>query len=216
MPNISILPILILAVLALASDATRLGAQEAPPPHERGRSVKDALAAWRAGDDTGEKAILKILLNPPGYTAATVDSALDGTARLALAAPGGIVRHRAASFLASAGSTLYTESPRPGVVGRARAIYESSGDRVVRGIIVRRMAEQAERPEAIAFLEGVVLEGDKLTDGFDQSAVHIAIAALHRMGADGDEALRQAHATGRMGSAGAEYLEYLGVIPKRP
>lgn len=215
MRNFSVFLILIVALFALAPGKNALGAQGAPPPHQD-RSVANALAAWRGGDDAGERKIMQILLNPSGYALTTVDSAFAGTALLAVQAPVAVVRHRAASLLSYLGTTIYGNTPRSGVVRRARAIYESSGDRVVRGIIVRRMADQSERPEAIGFLKGVIMKGDRLTDEFDQSAVHIAIDALHRMGADGDEALQQVYATGRMGSLAAEYLEYLGLIPSRP
>lgn len=206
----------LLAICAWSIHAP-IGAQQSEPvgQHER-PSIREALEVWQAGDPGGRRLIGKVLRNAGRYPAATVDSAVAGVEHLALTAEDPLLRHAAASTMLSAGSGIFATPPVSGLVARAASVYAASADPVVRGIIITRMYEQAERGQAMEFLKTVVTEGDPLTGGFPQSAVHAAMDALNHIGESGRAALRELHERGGIRGAGAlGYLEYLGIIPEQ-
>ena len=178
-------------------------------------SVENALQLWEEGHRKGRRVVRSIILSAGQHSAATVDSVLSGITLLALTAEDRLLRYAASSTLLTAGSSLTASQPLAGVVSRAREIYKRSDDNVVRLIIVQYMSEQAERREAIASLKEVVEEGDPLSDGFDQSTTHFAIGALHVIGEEGREALRELYESGAITKPAVGYLRYLKVTPRQ-
>ena len=176
--------------------------------------VEEAFRIWKAGDRLGQRVLWSIITGGQ-HSAATVDSALSGLERLALTAKDPLLRHHATTTLFAAGSSTVTSHPLPGLVDRARSLYDATSDRVVRILVVRSMSRQAERAEAIAFLKEVIAEGDPLSDGFDQSTTHFAIDTLDVIGEEGREALRELYERGAITRPAVGYLRYLKVIPRQ-
>lgn len=85
-----------------------------------------------------------------------------------------------------------------GVVRRLARVYGQVNDYWVREVIIRVMTEQAERQEAIAFLEAVALELDSTRRdvGHNLTRPAYALTALTEMGSEGRAGLQRLHAGG--------------------
>jgi hypothetical protein len=184
-----------LGLLLLAEALLAAPSVNAQRPHHISSTPAQLLAAFVRAHETSEPNagydLTRVLGDHTNYPAGDVESLLRGLEQLALKGASSRLRAEAALNVALPGSRR-SARPIPGILGRLQGIYHSSSDRLVRSVIVAAMAEQAERPQALAFLERLAVQerGD-----FPGSASQ-ALGTLVAMDEEGRTVLRRLHKTG--------------------
>lgn len=190
--------VMALALLASVVPATNLA--NAQPGRRVTRPPAELLAAfaesyWRVGGSNSPAGhdITHVLAHPEDYPAADMRMFLDGLERLALTGDSSRLRASATVNLSLAGEWRRGR-PVPGTMVRLSRIFEQSPDPVVRAVAIGSMISQAERGEALSYLEllAAAAPGDRGYPG----GVRSAIGALWAMEGDGVTVLRRLHETG--------------------
>ena len=203
--SIGLLAIAVLPSLALGQDELpsvasvleefRVNTEDASVSYP---SVKYRTAAW----------VAQTILYSDRYSAARVDSILDGLQQLASTAPVSNTRRHATVWLLSAGNRD-DQRGLTGVVRRLEEVYRSSAS--THRLIILGMPQQAEANEALLFLRDVVAEGGR-------NHSFMAMGALAGMGAPGRGVLQELAASDALtGFARAEVEKLLdrGPTPDR-
>jgi hypothetical protein len=160
---------------------TRIGVGEVLVLFEREQRVGNF------GSGPGVRA-LHIILNGDGrWSDAAIDSVVDRLEHLALASDHHLVRRGAAMNVGYEGLSI-SQRPRMGAVARVVSVYRRSEDPVVRGILLGRMIDMADRRSAIAFLRQVASQ--KRTFHEEEEAPLEAVSLLAKMGPEGRAVLR--------------------------
>jgi len=134
----------------------------------------------------GKAVIPKEVQYPQRYSAARVDSVLDGLERIAQASNMARRFPTSAPVLAimEAGSA---EQPPAGIFEREMRLYRASNSVTVRNAIIVLMPRQKDRTRALAFLKSVAMQSGQQRDY--EYAPYQAAQALSHMGKDGRAAL---------------------------
>jgi hypothetical protein len=147
-------------------------------------------------DHTDGNYVTDLVTVPGRYSAARVDSVLDGLHLLAINGTPH-VRRAAANWLTVAGESVDGNPAVPGVVDRLRTVYFQSTDVVVRTTVVAKMVRQADRPAAIDFLEEVAVERTPLDSAdADWPPALWAVQTLSHLGSEGEAVLRRLYEVG--------------------
>jgi hypothetical protein len=176
--------LLVLLVGFAGSTAT---AQIPQPILKGNRGAKEMLATARiAAEKSGSAGygLSEALTHPKQYPAAVLDSIVDGVEWMALHLKEGRARMWAAQTIATAGEI---QQPIPTAFDRLIGLYKKADDQYVRSMILSRIELQSDQARAIAFLNGVALEGPRNQD-FAQASL-FAVTALSHMGVRGRAAL---------------------------
>jgi hypothetical protein len=135
--------------------------------------------------------IAHVLTYPDQYPAADLESFLAGLEQVALTGDSSRLRASAAFSLSLPGSRRKPH-PVPATMARLERIYYASKDPAVRGVVVTAMADQAERQEALRFLERLAVQEKP---DFPAAASR-ALATLVAMDAEGRVVLKRLHESG--------------------
>jgi hypothetical protein len=160
---------------------------------EYGRNTADPEADYPSDRYPAARWVNATLIQPGRYTAARVDSILDGLQELAAHASSARTRLQATIELTNAGNKASARGLV--VVRRVTAVYSAavqSDDEAVQRIILRMMPVQEEESEALSFLESVARTGST-------EQARRAFASLEAMGPNGDELLRRLDETNSVG-----------------
>lgn len=174
----------------LAACYSVVAAQQPPLPQA---PPSQLLASFRGSGGSHGSTIYGILLHPDSYNPGWLDQLLSGLTALALNADSPHLRAASVSALSLPGERQRSR-PVTGVVTRLVQVYRQSSDPDVRGVVVAVMSDQAERPEALAFLGAIATQPSRAAD-FPNSA-SAAIHSLTMMEADGAAVLKRLHETG--------------------
>lgn len=126
----------------------------------------------------------------PDEYGAYLDEVMNGLAELAVVHPEFRVRVAAAIHMTALGNRAQAPRNAPGVVERARRLYERSDERAVRSALIRWMPWQAEEEAAVAFLEAVA-RSERSPEEQMWPEELLAVDALAQMGERGRAALRR-------------------------
>lgn len=131
-----------------------------------------------------------IMLAPADYSDGVVQAVSEGLATLAVESASQLVRTDAVGFLAASGSREGGPGRRAGgVVSRLGDIYDAGAHRA---FIISVMHDQAEEPEALAFVSRIATQMDSSKTPWPPPVQ--ALDELRRMGPAGKAALRSLQA----------------------
>lgn len=145
----------------------------------------------------GRVTIIELFVHPESFPPGVRDDVFDGLEKLALEGVGSDGYQQAlATLLLGAGSKRSTQ-PMPGVVDRAKRLYDRAEARVVRLAIIGGLGSVADREGASAFLS-------ELATRRGLEAQH-AVGSLQRLGPEGEASLRRLHSEGSVISPRARW-----------
>jgi len=167
-----------------------------PAAHARGQHVSrppgELVAAYAreaqspTGDVTANRDVTHILTHHTEYTAAEVNTVLEGLEAVTLSSAPGRSRAKAALLMATPGSSRAAK-PLSGIFPRLARVYNGNKDPLVRSSVLAAMGQLVDRRETTAFLERVAK-----TEPAGGLAGR-AVASLVMMGDEGRAALKRLH-----------------------